>query len=472
MKQLFRNSCLFAAIVLAAGCAAIRLSPAGSATNAEVWLTKADGSVRLERQEDLPLSKGAAGDIYIDAGKRRQEIVGFGAAITDASAILIQTKLSPAARDGLIAELFGPSPGLNFSFTRFPIGASDFSPAHYSLDDRPDGSGGGSSRFSLDPAREYLIPTLRKALDANPHLTIMASPWSAPGWMKTSGALIKGTMRDDAFGDFAAYLRLTVDGFADEGVPVHYISIQNEPDFEPANYPGMRLSAGQRARLIGDHVGPALATARGRTKILEWDHNWDQPSQPMAVLTDSEAARYTAGVAWHCYGGDVSVQSEVRALFPDKDVFFTECSSGGWSAPWPDSFLWIMRNIVIGAANNWSRGALMWNLALDETSGPHLGGCGNCRGVVTIDGKTGAVTRNPEYYALAHASRFVVKGARWISSSCPASLSCAAFRNPDGARVLIVLNESEREARFRVRENGRGFDYALAPAAASTFVWR
>ena len=166
----------------------------------------------------------------------------------------------------------------------------------------------------------------------------------------------------------------------------------------------MRLSAAQRARAIA-LLGPELARAGLPTRILDWDHNWDLPEQPLAVLADPKAARYVSGVAWHCYKGDVAAQSVVRDKHPDKDMFFTECSGGEWSKAWPDSWAWTVRTLVIGAPRHWARGVLLWNLALDEKFGPHLGGCGNCRGVVTIDSKTGEVTRNPEYYALGHASR-------------------------------------------------------------------
>lgn len=455
---------------------ALSLAACASNGTVGVWLTTPDQKALLARQSDLAFHEKPelAADIRIDASQRRQKMVGFGAAITDASAHLIRTKLDNAQRKMLMDELFGPSPGLNFSFTRIVIGASDFSSAHYTYDDIDVGETDPNlERFSIDAARLELLPTVYEALNANADLTVMASPWSAPAWMKTTGSLIRGTLRDEAYAPFALYLRRTVEEFAAAGVPIKYVSIQNEPDFEPANYPGMRLSPGQRARFVGEFLGPEFERAGLDAEILEWDHNWDQPYQPMSVLTDEKAVAHIAGVAWHCYNGDVSAQSHVRALYPDKDVFFTECSGGRWSDPWPDAWIWILQNIVIGTSNNWSRGAMMWNLALDETDGPHLGGCGDCRGVVTIDSKTGAVTRNPEYYALGHASRFVKKGAYWIkSSTARADLASVAFINPDGKRVLIVLNTGEKHADFTVSEKAKSFGYQLGPGAAATFVWR
>lgn len=442
----------------------------------EAWLTTADRSALLAPQPREAIAAASGADpITVDAGTRYQSIVGFGAAVTDASAYLIRQRMSGAQRDALLRELFGTGEGqLGLGFTRITIGASDFSRSHYSYDDMPKGETDPSlARFSIAPARAEVLPTVRAALAINPDLAVMASPWSAPGWMKSTDSLIKGTLREAAYTPFAAYLRRTVEGYRAEGVPVDYLSIQNEPDFEPENYPGMRLSPAQRARIIGDHVGPAFRAAGLDTKILEWDHNWDKPEQPLGVLADDKARAHIDGVAWHCYAGDVAAQTPVRERYPDKHVYFTECSGGEWSKAWPDAWSWMVRNLVIGTTRNWARGVLLWNLALDEKFGPHLGGCGDCRGVVTIDGTTGAVTRNPEYYALGHLSRFVRKGAHRIASSGgTAGVESVAFVNPDGSRVLLAFNAGSAAADVAVAADGRRFGYRLPVNAAVTFRWR
>ncbi|MES2441614.1 MAG: glycoside hydrolase family 30 beta sandwich domain-containing protein [Pseudomonadota bacterium] len=441
----------------------------------EVWLTTPDQSALLAPQPALAFESGeAANPITVDSATRYQQMVGFGAAITDATAWLIQTKMSPAQRAALMRDLFGRDPGINLSFTRLTVGASDFSRSHYSYDDMPKGETDPTlAHFSTAPAKAEVLPTARAARAINPRLAVMISPWSAPGWMKSTDSLITGTLREAAYAPFAAYLRRTAQDFAREIGGIDYLSIQNEPDFEPDSYPGMRLSAAQRARIIGDHVGPEFARAGLGTRILDWDHNWDHPEQPLAVLADPAAARYTAGVAWHCYNGDVAAQSQVRDKHPDKDVFFTECSGGEWSKAWPDGWAWTVRTLVIGAPRNWARGVLLWNLALDQDFGPHLGGCGNCRGVVTIDSRTGAVTRNPEYYALAHASRFVEVGASRVASDTnPGGIETVAYANPDGSRVLLAFNAGKDPADFSVQVGGRHFAYRLPANAAATFRWR
>ncbi|WP_447725746.1 glycoside hydrolase family 30 protein [Sphingomonas koreensis] len=470
---------LFGLCALAAAACTPAERPVASASSAgevELWLTLPDQSALLARQPSLRFGagRGAGTVITVDSEQRYQRMVGFGAAITDASAYLIQQRMNSAQREALLRELFGPAPGIGFAFTRVTVGGSDFSRSHYSYDDMPKGETDPAlARFSIAPTKIDVLPTVRAARAVNPKLALMISPWSAPGWMKTSDSLVRGTMREEAYVPFAAYLRRTAQEFAAEVGPVDYLSIQNEPDFEPEDYPGMRLSSAQRARIIGDHVGPEFARAGLKTKILDWDHNWDKPEQPLGVLADPAAARHVSGIAWHCYAGDVVAQSKVRDQHPDKDVFFTECSGGEWSKAWPDSWAWTVRTLVIGAPRNWARGVLLWNLALDEKYGPHLGGCGNCRGVVTIDSATGAVTRNPEYYALGHASRFVKPGAWRIASTSEAGgIETVAYRNPDGSCVLLAFNASAAAKEMTLGTEGRHFAYILAPNAAATFRWR
>ena len=440
-----------------------------------MWVTTGDQRKLLSREPDVPFSTGTPAGlptIAVDDTVLYQEIVGFGAAITDASALNIN-RLAPERREALLRDLFDADSGIGLSFTRLTIGASDFSPRHYSFDDMPRLSNGDPAlaRFSIEPNRSDVLPVVRRALAINPQLKIVASPWSPPGWMKTTGSLYAGTLRPDAYGPFAEYLRRYVEAYAALGVPIYALTVQNEPHFEPKDYPGMRLQPPARARFIDKYLGPLFERQRISTLILDWDHNWDEPDSPLRVLADSVARRYVAGVAWHCYGGDVSAQTTVHDAYPTVDAYFTECSGGDWAPSWADNLQWNVRTLIIGATRNWARGVLLWNLALDELHGPHSGGCGNCRGVVTIF-QSGAVTRNVEYYALAHASRFVRPGARRIgSTSGVAGLESVAFRNPDGSTALIVVNTAVEERRFAVRWAGKALVYLLPAGAVATLRW-
>jgi glucosylceramidase len=354
------------------------------------------------------------------------------------------------------------------------MGASDFSTHDYSYDDMPVGQTDPTvAHFSLDEDRADKLPALKSALAINPQLKLVASPWSLPGWMKTTGSLIKGTMRPEFYGSFAEYFRKFVESYGAEGVPIFAVTLQNEPAYEPTNYPGMRLDPSARAQLIGKHLGPLFAKTDIQAMILDWDHNWDLPSSPLAVLADSSARRYVDGVAWHCYGGDVGAQDSVHAAYPAKDAYFTECSGGGWAPVFADNLKFFVGKLIIGSARGWAKGIALWNLALDENAGPHLGGCGNCRGVITINSVTGVVTRNVEYYALGHASKFVRPGAHRIASTTNVGgLQSVAFKNADdGSKVLIVLNTAPAEVSFAVHFGGRSIVYALPAGAVATIRW-
>jgi len=435
------------------------------------WMTSGDRSRLLSEQPALAFGPVADDGpvLIVEADRTHQQIVGFGASITDASAWLMQTRMSPADRDALIRELFGRADdGLGFSFTRVTVAASDFSLDHYSLADTPDPTLAG---FSTARMQEHVFPTVRQALAVNPELKVMASPWSAPGWMKTTGSMIQGQLKPEHYPTYTDYWLRYIRSAQEHGVPTDYLSIQNEPDFEPDSYPGMRWGPEGRAAFIGRHLGPALANAGIEAKILDWDHNWDKPEQPLGVLNDPVANPYVSGIAWHCYAGEVGAQSAVRDAHPDKDVFFTECSGGDWVADFSESFAWTMKQLIIGSTEHWARGVLMWNLALDENHGPHAGGCGDCRGVVTIDSRTGAVERNQEYYAFGHASRFVRPGARRVTSTKPAGLQAVAFVNPDDTRAVIVLNEAAEPITFDIRDGERQARTTLPGRTAATYTW-
>lgn len=444
---------------------------------AQVWATTSDRSYALTALPAATSGETTTSDvrIAIDPGRRYQDIVGFGAAMTDASAWLIQRRMRADQRDALLRELFGRDDGIGLGFTRMTIGASDFSLNHYSLDDPPRGKADHKLRyFRVAPQTQDVFTVVRAARKINPQLQTMASPWSAPGWMKSGGSMIKGTLREDAYDAFARYLLKYVDAAASKGVPIFALTLQNEPAFEPENYPGMRLSADQRIALIGKHLGPLLKASGRDIRILDWDHNWDMPEEPTAVLSDPEASAYVDGVAWHCYGGDIAAQSQVRDRFRSKSVYLTECSGGDWEPVRSGGMTMLARQLIIGGTRHWARGVLLWNLALDESSGPHAGGCSNCRGVVTIDSNTGAVTRNDEYYVLAHASRFVRPGAHRIESSAGADdIDNVAFANADdGSVALIVANSSTVTKTIVVTYAGRTFRYALVPKSLYTFTWR
>lgn len=464
-----RFAAFIAGAILTAGCSTAGPVPAA------MWLTTADQSHKLEPQP-LRLPQGpASGDeaVHIDTSRHFQKMQGFGAAMTDSSAEVLSS-LPERKRKALMAELFGrKNGGLGLSFTRLTVGASDFSTSDYSYDDTPGNAPDPELRyFSIEPAKKYVLPRTREALAINPDLLVMVSPWSAPAWMKTTRSLIKGELLPRYYPAFANYLAKTVEAFGREGVRVSMLTIQNEPNFEPDDYPGERVDPPQRAEIIGRYVGPRFKALGLRTQILDWDHNWDHPEMPLAVLRDPVARHHISGVAWHCYNGDVTAQTTVHDAYPDKDAWLTECSGGDWSPEYGEVLGWMTDKLIIGASNNWSRGTLLWNLALDPAHGPHTGGCADCRGVVTIDPATGAITRNVEYYVLGHASRFILPGAYRVSVAIRGDqLEAAAFLNPDGSRVAILYRKAG-DGTAGIALDGEHYSLAMPKGSVATLLWR
>lgn len=442
--------------------------------SATAWLTSGDGSRRLDPLGERNFAAGGqepAEVVSIDPGQTFQTMQGFGAALTNSSAWLIEAS---GSREAIIADLFSRETGIGISYARLPMGASDFTavPA-YTYNDLPAGqSDPDLSEFSIDPDRAFILPVLKDALAARPDLKVIGSPWSAPAWMKSPATLNGGSLRTQYHGVYADYFVRFVQAYAAEGVTVDAITVQNEPLHSTNDYPTMLMQAGQQADFIADHLGPALAAAGLATRIYAYDHNWDRPDYPLAILGDVNARRYVAGTAWHCYGGSVDAQSTVRDAHPDKDVIFTECSGGEWDSDFGNVLMWNMRNLFIGSVRNWSSAVLLWNLALDAQNGPHRGGCGNCRGVVTVR-SDGTWERNVEYYTIGHFSRFVQPGAvRIASDTYPGSLESVAFRNPDGTLVAVVMNATGSSRDVAIRRDGNLLTWPDVPArSVLTVTW-
>lgn len=445
---------------------------------AQVWLTTFDASSKLEPQKPIPLKSAAQSKlegivVVVDPEKSFQEIDGFGASLTDSSAWLIVNKLSVGAREAVLQKLFSPTQGINLSFLRQPMGASDFALKNYTYDDLAAGETDPTlEKFSIAHDREYIIPLLKRILQINPAVKIMGTPWSPLAWMKTSESVIKGHLKPQAYDWLAQYLVKYIAAYALEGIPIYAISLQNEPSFEPAGYPGMLMNPQDQIEVV-KRLGPLLKAAGFATKILIWDHNWDKPEFPMAILKDKMARGYVAGTAFHCYAGEPSAQSVVQKANPDKEIYFTECSGGAWDKSFRSNLQRIAKKLMIDTLQNSSRIAVLWNLALDENYGPQNGGCTNCRGVVTVNQGSGQVDYNVEYYALGQDSSFVHSGAKRISSSLNSTtLFAVAFKNTDGSRVLMLTNSVLSDEDITVTDGKFSF-FAVVPGnGVISFVWK
>ncbi len=471
---------LIAVGMIVAGLPATAEAEADPGPGVEVWLTDLGSDERLARQDDQPWtdstgSENGADDgtvITVDPTRTYQRMTGFGASLTDSSGWVLSRKLSKAARQKIMRELFSVEDGIGLSMLRQPMGASDFAVEKaYSYDDQPAGETDPDlSDFSIDHDRRYLVPRLKEALKLNPELAIMATPWSAPGWMKDSDSMITGSLLPKYHAAYAKYFVEFLKQYREAGVPVDYVSAQNEPLYEPADYPGLGMLPDQAAAFIGGHLGPAIGRAGLDTTILGYDHNWDITDYPEALQHDRRAARYVPGTAWHCYGGSVGQQSLSHNNYPRAQAFLTECSGGGWQGSEVEAFRQTMDS-VIGAPRNWGQSVILWNLALDQDHGPYIGGCTDCRGVVTVN-DDGTVDKELEYWALGHSSKFVRPGAVRIASSVPKDdVINVAYRNPDGSTIMIAHNGSAEARAVSIRVGDREVRHRLPAGAAATYRW-
>ncbi|WP_236675917.1 glycoside hydrolase family 30 protein [Chryseolinea lacunae] len=443
---------------------------------AQVWLTTGDQTSLLARQSDAAITTAVGTPtITLDTTTRLQEIEGFGAALTGSSAYLINKKMSASQRSSLLKSLFNATDGIGISYLRMTIGASDFSLSDYTYDDMPAGQTDYPlDNFNIDKDQDDVVPMLKQILSVQSNLRIMGSPWSPPAWMKTNGNLKGGKLKTDAYDSYAQYFVKYVQAFKAEGITIDAITPQNEPLFSTATYPCMEMQATDQLNFIKNSLGPAFQAAGITTKIVTYDHNWDNTAYAISILNDAGASQYIAGSAFHAYGGNVSAMSVVHNASPTKGLYFTEISGGAWATNFSDNLQWQMANIFIGTTKNWSKNALLWNLALDENAGPTNNGCADCRGVVTINSTSGTVTKNVEYYSLGHFAKFVRPGAfRVASTSFESStqLDNVAFINTDGSKALIVSNAGSSQQTFIAKLGARQFSYTIPAKAVVTIVW-
>ncbi|MGI5429619.1 discoidin domain-containing protein [Streptomyces sp. CA-179760] len=451
-----------------------------SGSEASVWLTNPSTKTYLSEQSPVTWKTGPAtsgSTITVDTTRKYQPMTGFGASFTDSSAWLVGTKLDAEQRAALMRDLFSRRDGIGLNVLRQPMAATDFTVnGSYSYDDMPAGQSDPTlANFTIDHDRAYTIPLLKQARKINSGLTLMATPWSPPGWMKTGDSMNGGRLKADAYQPLADYFAKFLEAYAAAGVPVRYITPQNEPLHEPSTYPGTYLPADQAKTFIKDYLAPTLRKQHLSTGILGYDHNWDVPGYPESFYADPATARQITGTAWHCYAGDVSAQTVVHNDYPNKPAFQSECSGGNWEGEEQSSFAGVMDNLINGP-RNWAQSVVRWNLALDADAGPTNNGCQGCRPVVTVSQNAdGAWSYKPtvDYWGLAQASKFVQPGARRVASNTlgKGNIEDVAFTNPDGSTALITYNSGTTDRTFTARWGDRHFTYTLAAGAAATFTW-
>jgi glucosylceramidase len=427
------------------------------------------------------LPAATANTIVVDDNQTYQTMDGFGAAMTDGASYLLNKVVPAGNLAGVMSDLFTRNgSGIGISFLRVPMGASDLSIKLYTYDDQTGTNTDPSlNAFNLATDQANTIPMLMQARALNPQLKLMLNPWSPPGWMKTTNSTIGGSLLTDHSTNsaFANYFVEALLGYKNAGLPVDYISLQNEPlnDSNGNLMPCMLMQASQQLSLVRDYFLPAFQQNSITTKIFVYDHNWDTASYPETVLADPtiNASPLIAGTAWHGYAGTPGAQQTVQNLYPNLGAWMTEDTGGTWVT---DQYLadFLVYPLVL---RNSAKAFVKWGLALNEKLGPNislndgLGGCATCTPLITVNSTTGAVTKGVEYYTLGQYSKFVLPGAQRIYSSNANNINTVAFLNPDGSHALVAYNASSNVTGFNIVWGNQVFSYTLPGFGAVTFTW-
>jgi len=390
--------------------------------------------------------------------ERDQEILGFGAALTDSACVLLD-KLDEQTRRDLIQEIFAPDQA-NFSITRVCVGASDYAETVY--DYAPVADDLDMAHFDASHDDRTIIPALQAAREANPDLYIFSSPWSPPGWMKSSHVMQGGWMLDRYIEPFTRYYLKFIEYYLSKGVRINALTPQNESETDqqsrmPACYwhPELEMKFAKLMRSLLDDKGFA------DLRIWLMDHNFIMWHRAVFQMDDAETRQACAGIAWHPYEGHPEQINLFRAKHPTCENHWTE---GGMipvslgrtlGAPVDRSkpkFAEYGVSFIDGLENG-CQSITVWNLALDEEGYPNVGPF-NCRGTIEISRDGKRVTRSQEYYCLNHLSRYVKRGARRIicdKNALPNNLSVSAYENPDGSLAVVIANTEQFDSELNLQ---------------------
>jgi glucosylceramidase len=439
-------------------------------TNAQTvtpFITSGDQTRLLQQQSTVSFGTNSGTNpstITINAGTTYQTMDGFGYTLTEGSCEVISA-MAATQQNQLLNDLYNPVTGLNASVVRISIAASDLSSSSYSYNETSGDV--NMNNFSLNgPDLNYLIPIIKKIKLINPNIKILATPWSAPRWMKTNNSWIGGSLQTQYYAAYARYFVKYFAAMQAQGISIWGITPQNEPE-NPHNEPSMLMNSTEQKNFINQQLGPQMAAAGyGNIKIIAFDHNCDNTAYPIDVLNNSS---YVDGAAFHLYLGNISAMSTVRNA-TNKNVYFTEQYTGSGGS-FSGDFGWHMQNVVIGSTNNWSKTVLEWNAANNPSLGPRTpGGCNTCLGAVTVNNST-SYTKNVAYYIIGQISKFVKPGAvRISSSSTSGTIQTVGFRNPDGSIALVVYNSGSANT-IKVVSGSSAFNYTVPASSAITFNW-
>lgn len=430
------------------------------------WASTENMDHKLSPQPDLAFGSGptdAKQTIQVDAGTTYQSILGLGSSLEHSTCHNLGL-LPDDRREKAVESIVHPTRGIGMNLMRICIGTPDFTPSPwYTYNDLPAGQTDPEMKhFSIAKDREYVLPILKLARKINPELRFFASPWSPPAWMKTNGGIGGGQIDPDHFRSYAEYLARFVETYRDEGIEVHAITVQNEPEYAPGTYPTCRWTAEQQRDFIRDHLGPVFKARRLATLIWCFDHNFNNPGFPATILRDPRAAAFVDGSAFHAYEGKPEAMSKLHREFPDKHIYFTEGSTFGVRGA----------GQIVSFLRNGSRSYNAWVTLIDHRGKPNRGPHDCSPTCIVVNSETLQLDYRFDYYMYGQFMKFIRPGAVRVASSASSTLPPnVALRNPDGSLVLIAVNTRGRPQPVDVGWSGRSFSVTLPAKSVATFRW-
>lgn len=398
-----------------------------------------------------------------------QKVLGFGSAFTDASA-LNYAAMSPENRERFIRLYFDKKDGLGLNFCRTHINSCDFAGKKYTYVQNGDKE---LATFSIAHDEENIIPMIRAALKANDELRLFCSPWSPPAFMKTNGnMLLGGKLRPEYRQAWANYFVKYIRAYEKQGIPFFALTVQNEP-MALQTWESCKFTAEETCLFVRDYLYPALKAAGLDTKIMIWDHNKEHVVDwAQAMHQVDGAAEHIWGTAFHWYSGDhfdaLRIAHEIN---PDKPLIESEYCVDYTADPekdYEDGLKYAHE--IIGNFNNYMAATVDWNMLLDMKGGPYHARLGGCGAMAHYDKKAGKLIITNKYYAMAHFSKFIRRGAVRIgTTSFNRDVCITAFQNP-GGEIVAVIQNSGRELTCRLRLNNCSADIKLPERSVTTAV--
>ncbi len=463
-----------------------------------VYETSAAGN-QLEERTDFP--EGAAAEIRLFPDSTYQTITGFGGSFTEASSYLLN-QLSQANRDRIVEAYFGES-GARYSLTRTHMNSCDFSLGQYSY--APVAGDTNLDSFSIAEDQDDIIPFIKDAMAVSKDgFKIIASPWTAPPWMKDNGDWRGGKLLPEYYGTWAKFFSKYREAYREEGIDIWGFTVENEPLGNDNNWESMHFSPEEMTDFVQQHLGPQLEADGHEVVILGYDQNRGDEIQEWihAMYSDQAAARYFNGMAVHWYASTYDwfpqALQDAHAAAPDKHLIQTEACVDAEVPKWQDdAWYWSKEATdwgwdwasedqkylhpkyvpvyryardIIGCLNNWVDGWVDWNMVLDRQGGPNW--FKNwCVAPVIVDPGQDEVYFTPLYYTMAHFSRFIRPGATRIGFDLTDdSLMATAARNPDGSIAVVVLNQEPAEKTFSIQIGKQQVPVSISGRAVQTIL--